>query len=131
MASGAYDAAFARFEDWDLMLRLVLDYPGQIGFLNRSLAVIRLGSSASQPEWNDSLDRMLSKHGPALQAREAKLYRQFRSGIALNRAAVFADQNRWSGVGSELFRAFRLAPVGNWPFRVILGSRLRSLLRLG
>ena len=131
VASGAYDAAFARFEDWDLMLRLVLDYPGQIGFLNRPLAAIHLGSNTSRPEWNDSLDRMLSKHGAALQARDGKLYRQFRSGIALNRAAVFAGQDRWSGVGSELFRAFRLAPVGNWPFRVILGSRLRSLLRLG
>ncbi|BAQ15731.1 glycosyltransferase family 2 protein [Methyloceanibacter caenitepidi] len=128
-ASGSYDAQFARFEDWDLMLRLVLDHPGRIGFLDTPLAAIHLGSSASRPAWNTALDLMLSKHGAALRARDPKLYRQFRSGIAFNRGAVFAGQGRWLGVGGELLRAFCLAPAGNWPFRVILGPRIRSLLR--
>lgn len=126
---GGYDPSFARFEDWDLMLRLVIANPGRVGFLNEALASIHLGSNASRPEWHDSLDRVLAKHGGALKAREPDLYRALRSGIAFNRAAVFAGQRQWLGTGRELMRSFGIVPSGNWPFRVILARRLHGMLR--
>lgn len=128
-ACGGYDPDFARFEDWDLMLRLVFANPGRVGFLNEALASIHLGSNASRPEWHGSLDRLLAKHGSMLHALDPELHRALRSGIAFNRAAVFAGQRQWYGTGRELLRSLRIVPSGNWPFRVILGGRIRAPLR--
>ena len=129
MSCGGYDPDFARFEDWDLMLRLVSANPGRVGFLNEALASIHLGSNVSRPEWHVGLDRMLAKHGHLLHARDPQLHRALLSGIAFNRAAVFAGQRQWYGAGRELLRSFQIVPSGNWPFRVILGRRIRVLLR--
>lgn len=129
MSSGGYDADFARFEDWDLMLRLVSANPGRVGFLNEALASIHLGSNASRPEWHGGLDRVLAKHGRMLHARDPELHRALRAGIAFNRAAVFAGQGQWYGTGRELLRSLQIVPSGNWPLRVILGQRIRALLR--
>ncbi|ODR95865.1 hypothetical protein AUC70_03120 [Methyloceanibacter stevinii] len=126
---GGYDPDFVRFEDWDLMLRLVTAFPGEVGYLNEPLASIHIGSNVSRPEWHESLDRMLTKHGGALHARTPELSRALSSGIAFNRAAIFAGQRRWYKTGRELLRSLQIVPAGNWPFRVILGRRFRRFLR--
>lgn len=124
---GAYDTRFARYEDWDLMLRLAQACPKGIGFLNEPLATVYVGSSVASDRWHSSLDLLLAEYDQVLQNQDRRLSRKLRSGVAFNRAAVFAARGQWMGTLKELMRSFLLVPVGNWPVRVIFTEKLRNL----
>jgi glycosyltransferase involved in cell wall biosynthesis len=124
---GGYDVRYARYEDWDMMLRLATTSPKGIGFLREPLATVHLGSAPPPDCCYASLELLKRDHDALLRNQDPKLSRNFRSGVAFNRASVFAGQGRWGPACLELGRAIFLAPIGNWPFRVILSEWLHSL----
>ena len=127
LKSGAFDDRFQRFEDWDLMLRMVETSDNAFGFLNKLLATIYLERKIGSESWLAALDMLQEKHEGSLKERSKSLPRKLRSGVAFNRASVFATQRNWEAVTRELSKAILFAPFGNWPFRVILSERLRTL----
>jgi glycosyltransferase involved in cell wall biosynthesis len=123
-ACGGYDPSMPRYEDWDLLLRLVERSPNGVGFLNEPLATIRRGSNPRKQDVLVSLDRLIERHHHALLKKNSAMARKLRSGVAFNRAAAYAADRDWPATARELIRSFLLAPVGNWPLQVILRERL-------
>jgi len=126
---GGYDARFARYEDWDMLLRLTAATPRGIGFLREPLSTIHIGSAPSADRCCASLELLLRSHDSALRAQDPMLSRRLRSGIAFNRASAFAHDGRWWAACRELGHAFLLSPTGNWPFQVVLSERLQAKRR--
>ena len=125
---GGYDTRFLRFEDWDLMLRLVEANAKGIGFLNEPLATIHFGAKADRDKVLRSLDNIQQIYLGALNNRSSILARHLRSGIAFHRASAHATARSWVRTTNELARCFVLAPRGNWPLRVILGGNIQRKL---
>lgn len=114
---GGYDASFKRYEDWDILLRLVAQVPSGIGFLNEPLATIFKGSSFDAAYARCGLAQMFDRHGARLS--DAGLGRRFRAGLAFNRAAVELAAGRRLSMVRHLALCWLLSPRGNWPLRVI------------
>jgi glycosyltransferase involved in cell wall biosynthesis len=122
--AGGYDASFPRYEDWDLLLRLAALSLNGVGFLKAPLATIHLGRHLDPEQALLGLERIVKRHYAALQNRDPRLARRFRSAVAFNKAYVHSFAGRWICVVVELAKSFLLCPANNWPLRVILGSIL-------
>lgn len=120
--AGGYDVSFPRYEDWDLLLRLASHSSNGLGFLNMPLATIHLGTHLDPERALLGLDLIVERHHSALQSREPRLARRLRSAVAFNKASVHSFARRPFRMAAELAKSFLLCPVGNWPFRVILGG---------
>lgn len=127
-ACGGYDTGFPRFEDWDLMLRVAEANPKGVGFLNEPLATIHSGVRPQSDQVLLSLDRMQERHLDPVSKKDRQLARNLRSGIAFHRASAHAADGNWGATTSELARCFFLAPLGNFPLRVILGGKFQKKL---
>lgn len=120
--AGGYDVSFPRYEDWDLLLRLAGLSPKGVGFLNAPLATIHLGTHLDPERALVGLDLIVERHYAALRSRDPRLARRLRSAVAFNKASVHSFARRRFRMVAELAKSFLLCPVGNWPFRVILGG---------
>ena len=129
LKSGGYDTQFQRYEDWDLMLRLSESSQFRIGFLNHPLATIYLERKVGSDSWFGALELLTEKHEDLMKDRHETLLRKFRSGVCFNRASAFAGQKAWKRMSKELYKSLAFVPIGNWPMRVILAERLRTLPR--
>ncbi len=119
---GGYDVSFPRYEDWDLLLRMVrLD--GRIGFLNQALSTVYLGTHLSPEAAEAGLARMEAKHWSGLAAHGFGT--RFRSALAFNLASVRRLEGDYGSMALELARCAWLYPFGNWPLQVILRDRFR------
>jgi hypothetical protein len=123
---GGYDVQFARYEDWDLLLRLAGASPEGVGFIDDALATIHVERKISSDAWLSALDMLLEKHGESIKNQHKALLRKFRSGIHFNRASAFASRRAWRAMFTELAKSMTIMPIGNWPVRVILAERLRT-----
>jgi glycosyltransferase involved in cell wall biosynthesis len=126
---GGYDTRFARFEDWDLMLRLAEANVKGIGFLNEPLATIHFSGKPERDKVFLSLQTLQQIYLEGLNHKNPKLAQTLRSGLAFHRAAAHAAGGSWAASARELARCFFLVPRRNWPLRVILGGKLQGKLR--
>ncbi len=119
---GGYDVAFPRYEDWDLLLRMVR-LEGEIGFLQEPLATVYLGTHLSPDAAEAGLARMETKHWSGLAAHGFGT--RFQSALAFNLASVRRLEGDYGSMALELARCAWLYPFGNWPLQVILRDRFR------
>ncbi|MFD0987451.1 glycosyltransferase family 2 protein [Methyloligella solikamskensis] len=117
-----YDVSFPRYEDWDLLVRMVRQ-EGKIGFLNEPLATVYLGTHLSPEAAEGGLERMEAKHWNELAGDG--FGSRFQSALAFNLASVRRLEGDYGSMLLELARCYWLYPIGNWPLRVILRDRFR------
>ena len=123
LAVGSFDTQFARYEDWDLLLRMGID-GYRIGYLKQAVATNYRGLNYTPHTAHVSLDMLLAKHAPLLSSQYS-LYRRFKAGVAFNRASLYMVEKKILHVITELIKSLYWHPF-NWPMRVILWP---SLLR--
>jgi glycosyltransferase involved in cell wall biosynthesis len=122
---GGYDIALPRYEDWDLLLRMLMPAGTRLGFITEPLAQIETGIHYRAADVELSLGLIAERHGPALQ-HNYRLGRRFHSGIAFNRAALRRAQGDHVGTAAGLARSMLLQPFDNWPIRNVLLGKLRT-----
>ena len=115
---GGYDSSFKRYEDWDLLLRIVTASSGGLGFLPHPLAAIYTGMNFKPAMALDGLNRMWNKHRASLA--EKGFLRQFRSAILFNRAAIHKADKKLAGTACDLLRSLLLHPMGHDPLKILL-----------
>lgn len=123
---GGYDAAFRRFEDWDLFIRIVTVADKPVGFLAQPLSRLFIAKNYSTDQAEAGLRMLEDKHARRVEA-ELGLGRCFKAAIFFHQAAI-----AWAG-GQRLrtlayvLRTFLTHPRNHWAIRVILWGRLRLL----
>lgn len=103
-----YNPALRVYEDWDLLLRLVLR--SKVGHSGIPLAII---SPSTRRAGKDDRLRILSQLDDSYAGRmeEANEYRSFRQALAYERASTyFRAKETWSGLGA-LLTGFGYAPL--------------------
>lgn len=125
-----YDVTFPRYEDWDLLLRLVKSLPSGLGFLDEALADIRLGANFTFGKAHDGLTRMLDKHLEQITRQDRRLGNKMQSAAAFNRAWLYYYENRFLAATSSLLKSLWHVPVSNWPIEniVLKGKMFRAIL---
>ncbi len=126
LAVGGFDTQFARYEDWDLLLRMGLG-GYRIGYLRQAVAHYYQGINYVPCRAHASLDALLAKYAPLLSDQPA-LYRRLRAGAAFNRAALYTAERKYLGVAAELLKSLYWQPL-NWPIRVVLRQSLLRRMR--
>lgn len=127
---GGYDASFPRYEDWDLLIRLMAIAPKGIGFLNIPLANIEYTNRFSAADAFEGLERIFEKH-QAQMASRYDLDRQFRAAIAFNRAAVHKAMGEYFCTAANLLTSLMIHPRRHFPIKHIFpGSLFRRRLYL-
>ncbi|XSG82645.1 MAG: glycosyltransferase family 2 protein [Methyloligella sp. ZOD6] len=117
-----YDVTFPRYEDWDLLVRMVR-LAGKIGFLQEALSTIFLGTHLAPEPASAGLDRMEAKHWDALAG--LGFGTRFRAALAFNRASVSRLEGDYLTMVLQLAHSAWLYPFGNWPLQVVLRDRIR------
>ncbi len=119
---GGYNAAFRRYEDWDLLLRLTAFQP--VGFLSDSLATVRISGAPAAETVIKGLNLMKSLHLEVLQSRNPELERCFRAGLAFERAVLGWRQRDLPGFLYNFFRSLALVPLKNQAFNIVLLGKI-------
>lgn len=130
-AVAGYRSTYRRYEDWDLLLRMVKHTEKGIGFLNEPLATIYPGTHMDPVSAHVSLDQISAQFQDRLRAQDPDLLSRFCSALAFNRASLYVFEKRWVAMIWELAKSFVLCPLGNWPIRVILLGKLRRRSKRG
>ncbi len=108
MEMGGYNPALRVYEDWDLLLRLVLQ--SKVGHVGIPLAII---SPSTRRAGKEDRLRILSQLDASYAGRmeKANEYRSFQQALAYERASTyFRAKEIWGGLGALLI-GFKYAPL--------------------
>lgn len=122
-----YDPEFARFEDWDLLLRLFADSDFRMGFLNQPMARILAGIHFRSETARQALVGLAEKHGKWISKRSLLEQLQFRSALAFARSSLLSVERRYVIAVFWLMYSLLLHPFHHWPMRVIVWNRFFRL----
>jgi glycosyltransferase involved in cell wall biosynthesis len=120
LASRGYDESFARFEDWEWLLRILRS--GHMLTMQDELVTISHGYRAVPSEAFDALARL--PQSPALTGLPPSQRRMFQAAIALERASLQFAGSRRLAAALSYFEAARLRPA--WAARAVFNRAARG-----
>lgn len=118
-----YDPELSRYEDWDLLLRLLAEPGFRMGFLNRPLARILAGIHFRSRTARQALVRLTAKHRDWISKRGLTDRLQFHSALAFARSSLFFAEPRYVMAVVWLVYSFLLHPFRHWPMQVVFWNR--------
>lgn len=119
---GGYDTSFTRFEDWDLLLRLSCH--NNIGWFDEVLSAIYVDNHVSEKDELQGLEHIKLKFSG--NARHC-VRQRIKSSYWFHLASVHFRYRRYARFIFCLFLSLVNKPIGNFPIKVILFSKLHSL----
>jgi glycosyltransferase involved in cell wall biosynthesis len=123
---GGYDTKFPRYEDWDLLLKLIDLIPEKFGFLNEATAKIFPSGNPGRTKALAGLSRMQAQHMSRLT--ELGLKNKFEAAILFNQASQNKLDRKYVEMFSQIIKCALLVPRNNWPLKNILAYRLKNFL---
>ncbi len=117
---GYYDNNLSRYEDWDLLIRIIMKYEGKFGFLNEILSTIYYSGQYSPTYALSGLKMMADKHYNNIRSQGNNYALKFRSSISFNTASVYKQERRYLFMLYFLAKSIALHPRRNWPVKNIL-----------
>lgn len=125
---GGYDTAYRRYEDWDLLLKLV---SGQyrLGYLQADLALIFADHSFSYTGAISSLKQIETAYKTPISGMNSAIKNSFYSGVYFNMGATYMHAKNYGRGLYFLARSLMAKPFNNWLWKTIFFPAI--LIRIG
>lgn len=122
-AIGGYDVRYRRYEDWDLLIRL-LSRGVPFGYLPDSLSCVYADHDYNAASALEGIALIKDAYHGAFRETDAR--QAFNAGLFFNRAAVYFAQKRYIACMMSITACVMHKPFDNWVVRNILWPRVSA-----
>ncbi len=128
--AGGYDVDYKRYEDWDLLLKL-LYCGGRLGYMQQDLAQIYADHDFSYEDALSSLKRIKERHEDKIRVIDKTMLKTFHSGLYFNEAATLIHAKDFGRGIMGLMKSLWIKPTDNWIWRNIFMPAILQKIGIG